>query len=120
MDCRELEQIFDIRLRRKLHTLRLESIENFINLIFVKYILGQDRNEFTGCRVLKLQQMIIDDAMQSNTNFSHDTFQVLAVQVPLNLLDDRNNLLDNMLTGGRCQCIKVTFWFEVGFTLFTL
>lgn len=57
-------------------------------------------DKLTGRRVLKLLQMLIDDTMQSHANFAHDTFQILSIQIALNLLNDRDHLLDHVLTSG--------------------
>lgn len=73
------------------------------------------------CRcVLELLQMLVNDTMQSNSDLRHDRLQILAIQASLNLLDNRNDLLNDVFASGRRQGVEVTLRFEVRFLLFAL
>lgn len=74
----------------------------------------------TGCRVLKLLQMLVDDTMQSHADFSHDPFRIFTVQITLNLLYDRNDLLNDVLTCGRCHSIEIAVRLKIGLALLRL
>lgn len=73
------------------------------------------------CRcVLELLQMLVNDTMQSNSDLRHDRLQILAIQASLDLLDNRNDLLNDVFASGRRQGVEVTLRFEVRFLLFAL
>lgn len=58
--------------------------------------------------------------MEPNTDFGHDRFQIVAIQTALHLLDNRDDLLDDVLTCGRGHCIEIAVGLEIGLFLLAL